>query len=269
MEFKTKYLSPDIKLSAFTGKSFRTEVMFEHHILVWLLSGETKIIQADTGYHFKGGDSFLIPRNLLATVINYSREDEAHRAVAMHLTPERLKDYYNRYKATTIIRQTPRVYQFSKHPLLESCLSSLSHYFDLEKGLPQDVAAIKIEEAVTILRSTDKHVDSLLSNFDDPGKIDLTDFMQRHYMFNMTMEKYSYLTGRSVATFRRDFKKAFNTTPQKWLTERRLELAHYEIKEKQRRPVDVFVEVGFENLSHFSYAFKSHFGYPPHSLIRR
>ena len=269
MEFKTKYLSPDIKLSAFTGKSYKTEVMFEHHILVWLLSGETKIIQADTGYHFKGGDIFLIPRNLLATIINYSREGEPHKAVAMHLTPERLQDYFYRHKALPHVRPVQKIRQFSKHPLLEGCLSSLSYYFDLEFGLPPDIAAIKIEEAISILRSTDKQADGLLSNFDDPGKIDLTNFMQRHYMFNMTMDKFSYLTGRSVATFRRDFKKTFNTTPQKWLTERRLELAHYEIKEKQRRPVDVFVEVGFENLSHFSYAFKSHFGYPPHSLIRQ
>jgi AraC-like DNA-binding protein len=268
MEFTTKYLSPDIKVSAFTGKSYKTEVMFEHHILVWFLSGETKIIQADTSYHFKKGDIFLIPRNQLATIINYSGEDEPHKAVAMHLTPERLKDYYARHKAVTVGRPAQKIYRFSKHPLLESCLSSLAHYFDLESGLPPAIAAIKIEEAISILRSTDKHVDGLLSNFDDPGKINLTDFMQRHYMFNMTMDKFSYLTGRSVATFRRDFKKTFNTTPQKWLTERRLELAHYEIKEKQRKPVDVFVEVGFENLSHFSYAFKNHFGYPPHSLMQ-
>lgn len=55
-------------------------------------------------------------------------------------------------------------------------------------------------------------------------------------------------------------------TPQKWLTERRLELAHYQIEEKQRKPIDVYFEVGFENLSHFSHAFKKHFGYAPNAI---
>lgn len=93
--------------------------------------------------------------------------------------------------------------------------------------------------------------------------------MERHFMFNMTMDRFGYLTGRSLATFRRDFKKMYHTTPQKWLTEKRLQLAHYELSEKKRKPIDVYSEVGFENLSHFSSAFKNYFGYPPNSLFNK
>lgn len=267
MEFETTYITADIKLATFSGKYFKTEVMFEHHMLVWFISGETKIIQADATHIFGAGDIFLIPRNQLATVINYPKDGKPHKTVAMHLTKERLKDFYNRHKATGKLQPLQEVYRFSKHPLLESCLASLIPYFDLGDNLPPDIAAIKIEEAISILRSIDKNIDGLLADFDEPGKIDITDFMERHYMFNMPMDRFGYLTGRSLATFRRDFKKAFNTTPQKWLTEKRLQLAHYQIAEKKRKPVDVFVEVGFENLSHFSHAFKSHFGYPPNALL--
>src|SRR5215217_3276665 len=258
MEFETKYITADIKLSDFRGKLFKTEVMFEHHILVWLISGETKIIQADATCTFYAGDIFLIPRNQLTTVINCPRDGKAHMAVAMHLKKDRLKDFYTRHAA--IVRALPlqKVYRFSKHVLLESCLASLIPYFGLSGDLPLNIADIKIEEAISILRSIDKSVDGLLANFEDPGKIDLTEFMERHYMFNMTMDRFSYLTGRSLATFRRDFKKIFNTTPQKWLTEKRLELAYYQLRENQRKPIDVYIEAGFENLSHFSYAFKNH-----------
>jgi AraC-like DNA-binding protein len=266
MEFETKYLTPDIKLSIYEGKFFKTEVIFEHHILVWFISGETKIIQADARYTFKAGDIFLIPRNQLTTIINYPTEGKPHKAVAMYITRERLQDFYTRHKATGIASPLQKVHIFRKHPLLKSCLASLIPYFDLEESLPADIASIKIEEAISILRSIDRDMDSLLANFEEPGKINITEFMERHYMFNMTLAKFSYLTGRSVATFRRDFKKAFNTTPQKWLTERRLELAHYQIEEKQGKPIDVYYEVGFENLSHFSHAFKKHFGYAPNAI---
>ncbi len=88
-------------------------------------------------------------------------------------------------------------------------------------------------------------------------------------MFNMPLEKFAYLTGRSLTTFKRDFTKAFNHTPQRWLTQKRLELAHYQLTEKERRPVDVCYETGFENLSHFSFAFKKHFGYAPSRLTKK
>jgi AraC-like DNA-binding protein len=247
--------------------------MFEHHMLVWFISGETKIIMADATQTLGEGDIFLIPKNQLGTVINYPKDGKPHKTVVMHVTRKRLENFYAKHKA--VVNDRPlrntlpagrQVYKFTDHPLLKGCVASLLHYFELQGNLPSDIADIKIEEAISILRSIDKNVDGLLSDFNDPGKIDIVGFMERHYMFNMTMDKFGYLTGRSVATFRRDFKKAFKVTPQRWLTEKRLGLAHYEISEKQRKPIDVYLEVGFENLSHFSYAFKNQFGYSPADL---
>ena len=79
----------------------------------------------------------------------------------------------------------------------------------------------------------------------------------------MPIEKFGYLTGRSLTTFKRDFKRAFNTTPQKWLTQKRLELAHYQIAERKVKPIEACYETGFENLSHFSFAFKNNSDTPP------
>jgi AraC-like DNA-binding protein len=35
------------------------------------------------------------------------------------------------------------------------------------------------------------------------------------------------------------------------------------IKEKGRRASDIYLDLGFEDLSHFSFAFKKQFGVPP------
>jgi hypothetical protein len=32
-------------------------------------------------------------------------------------------------------------------------------------------------------------------------------YMEKNFMFNMPLEKFGYLTGRSITTFKRDFKK--------------------------------------------------------------
>lgn len=268
MEYIAKYITDDIKLSCYEDKFFKSDIMFDQHMLVWFLSGETRIVQADATYVFGKGDIFLIPRNQLATIINYPKDGQPHKTVVMHLTPDRLRDFYANKNISPRRLVSQGIYRFNNHPLLESCLASLIPYFDMT-AIPEDIAAIKITEAISILRTLDKEIDEVLANFEEPGKINLSDYMEKNFMFNLPMEKFGYLTGRSLTTFKRDFKKAFLTTPQRWLTQKRLELAHYQLTEKKKRPLEVCYEVGFENLSHFSFAFKKQFGYAPTELLAR
>jgi len=268
MDFQIKYITPDIKLSTYDDKLFKTETVFEFHMLVWFISGETKIIQVDKSYVFKAGDIFLIPRNHLATIINYPKDGLPHKAVVMHLTKERLKDFYSNIEIQgKDIREEVKIHSFEKHPLLESCLASLIPYFEMKESFPENIAALKITEAISILREIDSNIDHVLADFEEPGKIDLVNFMEKNYMFNMSLERFGYLTGRSLSTFNRDFRKVFQMTPQRWLTQKRLQLAHYHLTQKDKKPSDIFMEVGFEDFSHFSYAFKKQYGFSP-SLMR-
>jgi len=266
MDYSAKYITPDIKLSSYDDKFFKSDIMFDHHMLIWFISGETKIVQAEGTHIFTAGDIFLIPRNQLATIINYPKDGLPHKTVIMHLSTDRLRDFYANLNVKANGSLSQKIRRYSNHPLLESCLVSLVPYFDM-KELPENIASLKITEAISILRAIDDSIDNMLANFEAPGKIDLISYMEKNFMFNMPMEKFGYLTGRSITTFKRDFKKAFNTTPQRWLTQKRLELAHYQFVEKHKKPIDVCYEVGFENLSHFSYAFKKQFGYAPTALL--
>jgi len=266
MEFQLRYITDDIKLSCYEDKLFKTEVVFDHHMLVWFISGETKIIQADQNYLFKAGDIFLIPRNQLATIINYPKDGLPHKSVVMHLSIDRLRAFYASQNVEIKVAATQKILSFDKHPLLESCLASLIPYFDVQEKFPQNIASLKITEAISILRMIDKDIDTILANFEGPHKIDLADFMEKNFVFNMPLEKFGYLTGRSLTTFKRDFHKLYNTTPQRWLTKKRLELAHYQLSQKNRKPIEVYLETGFENLSHFSFAFKKQFGLTPTEL---
>lgn len=264
MDYQARYITEDIKLSCYEDKFFKSDIVFDQHMLIWFMSGETRIVRPEATYTFGPGDTFLIPRNQLATILNHPKDGQPHRTVVMHLSTARLRAYYAHRDVKPKPAAAHKVHVFNGHPLLQSCLASLLPYFEMEE-LPPDLAALKITEAITILRTIDPEVDGVLADLDEPGKIDLPGYMERHFMFNMPLEKFGYLTGRSLTTFKRDFRKAFNTTPQRWLTRRRLELAHARLS-GNGRPIDVCYEVGFENLSHFSFAFKKHFGYAPTEL---
>lgn len=268
MDHISRYLTPEIKLSCYDDKFFRSEIVFDQHMLVWFISGETRIVQSEATHTFRAGDIFLIPRNKPATIINFPKDGLPHRTVVMLLTTDILRKYYADAEVKVRPTPIPSIRRYSNHPLLESCLASLIPYFEVNEPFPSQLAFLKVTEAISILRIIDPGIDSVLSNFEDPHKVELVSFMEKNYMFNMPLERFGYLTGRSLTTFKRDFRKAFNSTPEKWLVQKRLELAHYQLMEKKRRPVDVCYETGFENLSHFSYAFKKRFGYPPSRLTQ-
>ena len=58
MEYKAKYITDDIKLSCYEDKFFKSDILFDDHMLIWFISGETKIVQPDATYFFKKGIFF-------------------------------------------------------------------------------------------------------------------------------------------------------------------------------------------------------------------
>ncbi len=259
----------EILLSCIEEKYFKDEIAMEHHSFARIISGEMKVVQADRSYLFGPGDTLLFPSNQLSTLIKNPKDGLPYKAIVIFFRPDRLKEFYadNAPQFTEVHNHQVKTYE--KHPMLESFFASLIPYYDLESQLPEKIISVKIEEAITILRTLDPNIDNVLADFSQLEKINIVDFMERNYMFNMNMEKFGRMTGRSLTTFKRDFKKAFNTTPQKWLVEKRLMLAHHQLEKQGRKPIEVYLETGFENLSHFSFAFKKHFGYPPTMLIER
>jgi AraC-like DNA-binding protein len=239
------------------------ELASEDNILVGVLAGELKVVQADRTHYCGPGDTVLLPRRQPATLLKYPNDGVAYRAVIMKLPTASVRAYYAENSLALARRAPAGLLVFPKSPLLQSLFASLLPYLELEHRLPEKLVAVKIVEVIEILRSLDEHSDGVLADFSEPGKINLAEFMEANYMFNMPLAKFGYLTGRSLTTFKRDFKKAFQTSPQRWLTQKRLALAHYQLLEKRRKPMEFYLEVGFENLAHFSYAFKKHFGYSP------
>lgn len=111
-------------------------------------------------------------------------------------------------------------------------------------------------EGVYILLNTDLNLYASLFDFVEPWKIDILDYLNENYTFDLTMEEIASYTGRSLATFKRDFAKISELTPQKWLIKRRLEAAHDLIHSGKKKISEICFDVGFKNLSHFSRTYK-------------
>jgi AraC-like DNA-binding protein len=244
------------------------ENIIPEHILTHIYAGKVNITTTHQTYSLSAGQTALFSRNQLA---KFSKEPDGEipcQSATMYFTQPFLRQFYTNLPLPAKQTNNPKVLLINEYPLLDNLFQSISLYANLhETFVSGELALIKMTEAITVLRSLNKDVDIILSDFSEPHKIDLADFMCNNFTFNIAISRFAYLTGRSLATFKRDFKKAFGTSPQKWLTERRLERAHFLIAEKRQKPSQAYLEAGFESFSHFTYAFKNFFGYNPSSIF--
>ena len=91
----------------------------------------------------------------------------------------------------------------------------------------------------------------------------LPQIMEANFCYNLGLEDFAKLTHRSLSTFKRDFQKHYNLPPGKWLLQKRLDYSAVLLKNRVLNVSQVALDCGFEDLSHFSRAFKDKFGTSP------
>ncbi|MGN6566340.1 MAG: helix-turn-helix domain-containing protein, partial [Flavipsychrobacter sp.] len=146
--------------------------------------------------------------------------------------------------------------------LIPHFFQSLKPYYKHGK-IKEPFADVKREELILILLQKQPDLSDVLFDFGIPQKINLEEFMNRNFKFNVSVQRFAFLTGRSLSAFKRDFNAIFNDTPTHWLVKKRLEEAHFLLEKKKQKPSDIYLDLGFETLSHFSFAFKKKFGKTP------
>jgi len=237
------------------------EEFIPEHFLGIQLSGETHAYHALGKTIVTENNIVLVRRNQLIRSMKYPSKEGKYQFLSITLDKETLQQYaienkiviQNRYEGKEKLF-------FEPNDFLQNYFVSLLPYINKSKEATPRLADLKIREAIELLLQIRPAFKDLLFDFSEPFKIDLVEFMNQNYMFNVSVDAFSKLTGRSLSGFKRDFAKAFGTTPSIWLRGKRLDEAYYLIKHKKQKPVDFYLDLGFENLSHFYFSFKQKFG---------
>lgn len=121
----------------------------------------------------------------------------------------------------------------------------------------------EMEEFVTGIRP-------MRSDFSDSytkkTRIDIESIMAKNFLYNLKVEEFAKLCGRSLSAFKRDFKHIYNTTPSRWIKTKRLEHSKKLLLESDLNINQICYECGFVNASHYIKSFKAHFNIPPHQF---
>jgi AraC-like DNA-binding protein len=87
--------------------------------------------------------------------------------------------------------------------------------------------------------------------------------MQQHFNEPLQLADFATLCGRSLASFKRDFRRTYGQAPGRWLAEQRLTYAAQLLADGERSVTEVCFACGFGNLSNFIRAFGRRFDVSP------
>ncbi|THF51758.1 helix-turn-helix transcriptional regulator [Flavobacterium supellecticarium] len=250
--------------------AFREGEQFVHsHSLSMVISGEMELNDGTNRHIFRKGDLYFARKKQLLKFIKKPLENEEFKSISILFEEELLNNFSIENKITIDPKRHDTAYiLLSDSGHLHYFMESLLQYQDLLEDKAPAFITLKQKEALTLLLAYNPRLKDTLFDFTEPHKIDLETFMHKNYHFNVKIERFAYLTGRSLATFKRDFQKIFQTSPRNWLQQRRLTEAYYLIEQQHKKPSEVYLDLGFEDLSHFSFAFKKQFGITPTALLK-
>lgn len=91
--------------------------------------------------------------------------------------------------------------------------------------------------------------------------------LEESYNSPPTIQQLSRMVGINEYKLKKGFKELFQHTIHEYVTYYRMQKANRMIKEQQLQIREIAVELGYKNPSHFSAAFKKHFGFLPTEMV--
>lgn len=250
------------------------EMLYEHrmpvHVLIYVYSGEMLVDDGGSTLKVGEGDYVFIKRDHRVKLLKHTAGNAPYKAISIRFERHFLRDFFSRQDRSALPTGVKRIREAAillpKTPALQSLFLSLFPYTDANVKPKDEIIRLKMQEALYCLLGTDARFYPTLFDFSESWKIDLLSFMEANYTQEMTLEEFATYTGRSLATFKRDFAKVSELPPEKWLIRKRLDKAYEMLHNGKCKPSEIYSEVGFKNRSHFSIAFKRQFGVSPGSV---
>lgn len=262
---------PGVIFYAYHSAMRKEKVCFlEHNKLILQVAGQFTLETSNQKISMRSGELLLIGKNQLGEITKTPLPDEGnYETIVISLQEDLLRKIA--LEEHIEIQQKyagPSNILIPGNDFLKGYFQSVIPYVrNPPENLREAMGILKVKEAVKLILHAKPELKGFLFDFSEPYKIDLKQFMHSNFHFNVPVEKFAQLTGRSLAGFKRDFKNIFGTSPRQWLQERRLMEARHLIEKKNRKLSSIYLDLGFESLSHFSHSFKKKFGKAPSEWV--
>lgn len=237
----------------------------DNNFFAFILTGETLVKTSQNQYPMLAGDCVFAKKG---SILIESEYQEDFCELIVFVPDDFIRSVMIKYKFSLDSESTETcdtIYPFGSDEILQAYFNSLLSHFNQPTPPASSLLKLKFEELIVSILSSNKY-NPLKNYFGEIAKSSIPSIkqiMEDNFIYNLSIPEFARLCARSPSSFKSEFKSTFNTTPGKWLLDKRLQFSKYLIDTTDQTLDAVCMNSGFENKSHFTSSFKTKYGYPP------
>ena len=252
----TCYDCPQIEL--------KQDYFSELNFIIYSLSGKRIFHQSGKTYAVTKGKCFFSRRGGFIA----ERDTGDSWCVILFLIPDNyLVQFIKEYRSNLPIKKyslaaTEQIMEIDLNDTTRSFFNSMVPYFEQSPSPPESLLELKFRELIfdIVINPNNGTLLTYLCAIADGAKQPLQDVMETSYVYDLTLTEFAKISHRSLATFKREFKDVFKTTPGKWLTQKKIQHAQMLVETSHKNISEIAYESGFKNTTHFCKVFRERVG---------
>lgn len=242
--------------------------MLNEACFLYVLKGEYESISQKEITKIQKEESLLMKCGNYTSRMLPTQSSDTYQALAVHFYPDvLLKIYENKLPNFLKDKGHPKnqMVKLNTDVLINKYIDGVLFYFDNPELVNEEILVLKLKEIILLLNQTQNGpaIRSVLATLFNPSSYSLREVIEAHYYSNVTLEELAQLNNQSLSTFKREFRKVYNTSPATYLRNKKLEKAENLLLNSDLRATEIAYSCGFTNVAHLSKSFKQKFGISP------
>jgi AraC-like DNA-binding protein len=235
------------------------QLWVENHLITYVISGKKDWITPKKTHKLNAGDALFVRKGVYTTKQYLESE---YCVMLFFINDKFIKKFITEnpnFKKQINPNQTHhQIFNITTNTVFKSIIESIFQYLNQGNQIPKALVEIKFKELLfnIVLNSNNKELLLFFNSISHNAKAHFENVMIENFQYDLKIPDYAKLCGKSLSSFKREFKEYFNTTPNKWIINKRLEHAKTLLRGTTLTVSEIGYECGFKNNSHFTQAFK-------------
>ena len=249
--------------------SINNRIKLRQNLFSFLLEGQKIVQYAGTQVKIDPGQFLLLSSGNCLMSEKIAATDGRYRSILFFFDNKLLADFFIRHpqalQASTPKNKEVPFLVFEKDAFLINFIESLGFMLASSQPLSAEMQKVKLEELLIYLSEHYPEEIHQLRNsgYDVDDDLLIRQAITANIYNTVTVEELAFLCHMSLSTFKRRFARIYNTSPNKWLLEKRMQKAAQMLKQGECKVSEIYFELGYENLSSFIQSFKQVHGITP------
>ena len=231
--------------------------------IVHVVKGYSKLYSAQQMIELKPDDTLIMKSDNFVNHWQANDDDSLNKVIVFQLNADFLRQLYEQnipsWFTPTDESSRASIQNTDPNPPIQAYFAGLNSYIDDPQYLKEDVLKLKVKEIISLLVETDKsgNAGRLFGDLFLDREYDFQQVIRKNLFEDLNLDDLAHLTGLSLSSFKRKFSSLFGTSPNKYITSKRLERAQMLLLTTEQRVSDIAYDCGFSDVGYFSKLFRS------------